>query len=106
MHADQFVVELVVAAGVGQERVAVRYKHVEQVHHLMRGHTLDDGQYSFSKEPKKKLYNSYCISFCTHSLLVSFLVGHTHKKGVPTRILVELISTVYCLHVLCGVCSV
>lgn len=34
MHSHYFVVELVVAVGGGQERVAVRYEHVEQIHHL------------------------------------------------------------------------
>lgn len=34
VHSYNFVVELVVAVGGGQERVAVRYEHVEQVHYL------------------------------------------------------------------------
>lgn len=34
MHSYNFVVELVVAVGGGQERVAVCYEHVEQVHYL------------------------------------------------------------------------
>lgn len=34
VHSYDFIVQLVVAVGGGQERVAVCYKHVEQVHYL------------------------------------------------------------------------
>lgn len=34
MHSHDFVVQLVVAVGGGQECVAVSYEHVEQVYYL------------------------------------------------------------------------
>ena len=34
LHANQFVVEFIVSAGVGQEGVSVGYEQVEDLHHL------------------------------------------------------------------------
>ena len=34
MHSHNFIVELVIAVGGGEERVTVCYEHVEKVHYL------------------------------------------------------------------------
>ena len=35
LHADQFIVELVVSAGIGQEGVSVGYEQIEDLDHLL-----------------------------------------------------------------------
>lgn len=34
MHSYNFIIKLVIAVGGGQECVAVRYEHVEEIHYL------------------------------------------------------------------------
>lgn len=55
MHSHNFIVELIVAVGGGQERVTVCYEHVEKVHHLGKDTKTEDKQTKnmFSKGESK-----------------------------------------------------
>lgn len=50
VHPHNLVIELVVAVGGRQERVAVRDEHVEEIHHLV----IEDNKSDFSQRRGKK----------------------------------------------------
>ena len=37
LHADQFVVQLIVGGGAGQKRVSIRDEQIKDLHHLQVG---------------------------------------------------------------------
>lgn len=55
VHSYDFIVQLIVAVGGGQERVAIGYKHVEQIDHLQDMVNLRDTTTLQQREERRAL---------------------------------------------------
>lgn len=93
MHSNYFIIQLIVAVGGGQERVAISYKHVEQVYNLEKHKSNDkltNVLNSIAQLKKldfvlsrlyscRKIHESACTTLTLHNTISIYLTSFTDK---------------------------